>query len=239
MLGSSGLLTEPRSTNGKARGSRPGLAEILEFSPSTSNRIADFEGGISYDSLVSESLVLFGKRVTYAILASIRSLQSTLSQALVLPRWGTPEKERLWSGLRGSRICFAALAWVFVPLLFSQPQTTTSPASIGELFQAARQAEHSEDFSTAVKIYREIVKQDPRIGEVWSNLGMALYHLDRNAEAVLAFEKAASLKPRLLAPHLFAGLAYLKMGAAQKALAPLKAALALEPGQPEARLALA
>ncbi len=92
-------------------------------------------------------------------------------------------------------IRLAALAWVFVPLLLSQPQATGG-AHIAELFRAARQAEQSEDFSKAVKLFREIVKQDPSIGEVWSNLGMALYRLDRNREAVLAFQKAASLKPR-------------------------------------------
>ncbi len=142
-------------------------------------------------------------------------------------------------GLRGWPVCLKALAWVFVPLVLAQPQTTTSRAHIGELFQAARQAERAEDLAKAVSLYHDIIKLDPTIAEVWSNLGMALYNLDKYEEAISAFRKASVLKPLLLAPHLFAGLGYLKMGSPQKALAPLKAAIVIEPDQPEANLALA
>ncbi len=107
-----------------------------------------------------------------------------------------------------------------------------------ELFQKAQQAEQSADYAKAAGLYREIVALDPQIAEVWSNLGMALYHSRKDSEAVSAFQRAAALKPSLLAPHLFEGEAYLDMGNAQKAIVPLKTALAMAPGQLETILAL-
>jgi len=117
-------------------------------------------------------------------------------------------------------------------------QTADTHARIVDLFQQAQQAEQAEDLSKAAGFYRDIVAIDPSIAEVWSNLGMALYRQDRYKESVAAFERAATLKPALLTPHLFAGLSYQKMGETAKALGPLKAALAIEPNQPEATIAL-
>jgi len=107
-----------------------------------------------------------------------------------------------------------------------------------KLFQAAQEAEQVQDFSKSVAAYRDIAKIDPGIAEVWSNMGMALFHLGANQDAISAFQKALALKPALLAPHVFEGLAYLNLDEPQRAIAPLKAALALSPSQPEATLAL-
>jgi len=113
-----------------------------------------------------------------------------------------------------------------------------SHARVVQLFQQAQEAAQNNDQSRATELYRDIVAIDPNIAEVWSNLGMALYRQDRYEESITAFDRAATLKPSLLAPHLFAGLAYQSMGEAAKAVGPLKAALALEPNQPEATVAL-
>lgn len=107
-----------------------------------------------------------------------------------------------------------------------------------KLFQIAQEAEQVQDLSKSVAAYREIVKIDPGIAEVWSNLGMALFHLGANQDAISAFQKASTLKPALLAPHIFEGLAYLNLDEPRKAVAPLKQTLILSPRQPEAMLAL-
>jgi tetratricopeptide (TPR) repeat protein len=107
-----------------------------------------------------------------------------------------------------------------------------------KLFQTAQEAEQVQDLSKSVAAYREIVTIDPGIAEVWSNMGMALFHLGANQDAISAFRKASALKPALLAPHVFEGLAYLNLDEPRKAVAPLKQALALSPSQPEATLAL-
>jgi tetratricopeptide (TPR) repeat protein len=134
------------------------------------------------------------------------------------------------------RFCFALIA-IAAPC-FLAAQEKDSRARIVTLFQAAQEAEQALDFSKSVAAYRAIVKLDPNIAEVWSNMGMALFHLGANQDAISAFQKASALKPALLAPHVFEGLAYLNLNAPQKAIPPLKAALALSPGQPEATLAM-
>ena len=132
---------------------------------------------------------------------------------------------------------FAASILIVLPF-FAWGQSANSRSRIVQLFEQAQQAAQTDDQSKAADFYREITAIDPTIAEVWSNLGMALYQQDRYKESVAAFERAATLKPELLAPHLFAGLAYQKMGEAAKALGPLKAALILEPNQQEATVAL-
>jgi len=107
-----------------------------------------------------------------------------------------------------------------------------------KLFQTAQDAEQVQDLSKSVAAYREIIMIDPGIAEVWSNMGLALFHLGANQDAISAFRKASTLKPALLAPHLFEGLAYLNLDEPRKAVAPLKQALLLSPSQPEATLAL-
>jgi tetratricopeptide (TPR) repeat protein len=136
---------------------------------------------------------------------------------------------RLIEATVSTLIVFPSLAW---------GQSADSRTQVVELFQQAQHAEQANDRSKASDIYRAILAIDPNIAEVWSNLGMALYQQDRYKDSIPAFERAATLKPTLLAPHLFAGLAYQQMGDATKALTPLKAALALEPNQPEATAAL-
>jgi tetratricopeptide (TPR) repeat protein len=64
------------------------------------------------------------------------------------------------------------------------------------------------------------------------------YRQEKYKDSVLAFERARTLKPKLLAPHLFMGMAYLKLGEPVKAVSSLKSALSIEPYQPDATLAL-
>src|SRR6266567_7534521 len=143
----------------------------------------------------------------------------------------------MWKSISSRFTILFLSTLVAVPYL-AAAQTQTTESRIVALFQQAQQAEQAEDLSSATTSYRKIVSLDPNIAEVWSNLGMALYRQDQFKESVVAFDRAATLKPALLAPHVFGGIAHLKLGEAEKALGPLKSALAIEPNQPEATLAL-
>lgn len=112
-------------------------------------------------------------------------------------------------------------------------------ARIVPLFQSAKQAEQGRDFTQAIKFYDEILALDPKLAEIWTDKGLALYELDRHREALEAFRRAASLKPVLMTPQLFLGIEFLRFGEAQKAVAPLEAVLAREPGQKQAMYELA
>ena len=112
-------------------------------------------------------------------------------------------------------------------------------ARIVPLFQSARQAEQRRDFAQAAKFYDEILALDPKLAEIWTNKGLALYELGRHREALEAFGRAASLKPALITPQLFLGIEFVRFGEALKAVAPLEAVLAREPGHKQARYELA
>jgi tetratricopeptide (TPR) repeat protein len=137
-----------------------------------------------------------------------------------------------------------ALLWM-VSLLtpgLRAPAQNAAPARqdrIVALFQQARQAEQRREFSEAARLYDKILALDPKVAEVWTNKGLALYELSKHREALAAFTKAATLKPRLLTPHLFLGIIYLKLGEPEKAIGPLESALRLEPRHPQATCELA
>jgi len=112
-------------------------------------------------------------------------------------------------------------------------------AEIVPLFRSARLAEQRRDFSQAARLYNQILTLDPKLAEVWTNMGLALHELDRHREALEAFARAASLKPDLITPQLFLGIEYVRLAEPQKALAPLEAVLAREPANKQALYVLA
>ncbi len=99
----------------------------------------------------------------------------------------------------------------------------------GEHFQAAREAERSKDLPTAVSEYRLALKLKPQIAEAWVNLGLDLYVMRKDDEAIAAFQQALNLKPDMFGANLFLGMSYLRNSQSEKAIAPLKKAIALNP----------
>lgn len=71
------------------------------------------------------------------------------------------------------------------------------------------------------------------------NLGLAYHSLGQYREAIAEFEKARQSEAQLLAPHLFLGFDYLKLGLNEKAAAALRRALKMDPENHEALRALA
>ena len=137
------------------------------------------------------------------------------------------------------RSSLPALLWMVSLLAPAQNAAPARQDRIVALFQQARQAEQRREFSEAARLYDKILALDPKIAEVWTNKGLALYELSKHREALTAFAKAAALKPRLLTPHLFLGIIYLKLGEPEKAIGPLESALRLEPRHPQATYELA
>ena len=118
--------------------------------------------------------------------------------------------------------------------LDSKEQTRIVP-----LFREARQAEQRRDFAEAARLYDQVLRIDPGIAEVWTNMGLCLHELSKHREAAKAFAKAAEIKPRLLVPHLFLGIEYLKLNQPEKAVSSLRSALSIEPKHPQATYELA
>lgn len=121
---------------------------------------------------------------------------------------------------------YAMLASMAIPL-FAVSQTFDD--RLAQHAQAAQAAERRADFSTAVHEYEAVVRLLPQNPEVLSNLGVALYFDHELTRAVSVMQKAAALNPSLVAPHLFAGLAWYRLSNPDKAVPELQKAAELSP----------
>jgi len=129
---------------------------------------------------------------------------------------------------------------LFVVMMLAVPLAAQTPADeqAGEHFQAARAAEQTRDLPTAVSEYRAALKLKPQIAEAWVNLGLDLYMMGNNDEAIAAFQQSLKRKPDLLGGNLFLGMAYLRNSQSQKAIPPLKKVISLYPKEMKAYLNL-
>ena len=123
--------------------------------------------------------------------------------------------------------------------VLAQDPDSKAPEKITPLFSKARQAEQRRDFAEAARLYDQVLRIDPGIAEVWTNMGLCLHELSKHREAAKAFAKAAEIKPRLVVPHLFLGIEYLKLNQPEKAVPSLRSALSIEPKNPQATYELA
>ena len=126
-----------------------------------------------------------------------------------------------------------------IDLVWAQNVSPEVQAKITPIFQAAREAERALHFDEAGRLYDDILRIAPELGEVWANKGLVLLQLERHRDALNAFEKARSLNPRLVVPHVFAGVEYLRFGRARDAVAAFHQALELEPSNIKAKYELA
>lgn len=120
----------------------------------------------------------------------------------------------------------AMLAKVVIFASIALPVSAQSiPEQIAAHAQAAQAAERQNDFQTAVRQYEYVAGQLPRNAEMRSNLGVALYFNHDLARAIKVFGKAIALDPKLLAPHLFSGLALYRLSNPDAAVPELQQAV--------------
>jgi tetratricopeptide (TPR) repeat protein len=107
-----------------------------------------------------------------------------------------------------------------------------SSDQIAEHQQAAQQAEARDDFATAVEEYKLLTTWLPDNGQVWSNLGVALYFHNEFTSAAGVMHHAIALNRDLYSPHLFLGLSEARLSHAEAAIAELKKAIAINGADP-------
>ncbi len=98
-----------------------------------------------------------------------------------------------------------------------------------EEFQQGVAAYNKGDFQAAAGAFEAAIAKAPEIPDLYVNLALAYFRLDRQAEAVSNLEKAASLGPDQPAIHYQLGSAYIEMQAYDKAVAALEKGLASKP----------
>lgn len=101
--------------------------------------------------------------------------------------------------------------------------------------QAGQEAERRNDFAAAVREYSYVVNQLPQSAEMQSNLGIALYFDHELTRALAAFHKAMALNSKLIAPHLFSGLALYRLSNPDAAVPELETAASMNPSDAIAR----
>ena len=116
----------------------------------------------------------------------------------------------------------AFLLWVPIALFAQRSRDT-----VEEHVEAAQQAQSHQDCHTAAREYAIVARRLPGSAEVRSNLGVALYCDNQLPEAISVFEKTLKLKPSLIAPHLFLGLASYRLSDRDRAVRELQQAVLL------------
>lgn len=123
-------------------------------------------------------------------------------------------------------VLFAGMAF---PLLLTAQQLTPEMASHA---RQAQEAEQRNDFSTAAHEYRLLTQMLPNSAQVQSNLGVALYFNHELRPALAAFHKAIVIDPKLMAPHLFSGLAWFQLSNPDSAVPELEKAVRINAKDP-------
>ena len=108
-----------------------------------------------------------------------------------------------------------------------------------ELFRPAQARETAGDLAGAERLYRGLLRVDPRSAEACANLGVVLAGQGRYSAAVEQYSRALRIKPALNAVHINLGLALLKSGQAAKAASEFTEYLGTDSGDRRVRNLLA
>ena len=98
---------------------------------------------------------------------------------------------------------------------FGQQQPATRLES---LVATAQQAQAAHDYAAAANAYRQAVRIEPSVPELWANLGLMQQETGNIASAIPSFQQANHLNSSLYVPDLFLGIDFLRTGKAQQAI---------------------
>jgi Flp pilus assembly protein TadD len=121
-----------------------------------------------------------------------------------------------WFATRPLCLSIAILLWISVSSADSQTPTPQT------LYQQADQAYDRGDVEQAVHLYRELLKLQPDSIQARTNLGVALAHLGRYAEATAEYRSALRLDPQNPIVLLNFALAWYKQADFEKAAVELE-----------------
>jgi tetratricopeptide (TPR) repeat protein len=98
-----------------------------------------------------------------------------------------------------------------------------------EDFQQGVAAYNKGDFASAAKMFEAAIQKAPTVPDLYVNLALAYFRLNRSPEAVTQLEKAASLGPNDPKIHYQLGSAYVEMQSYDKAIAAFEKGLGAQP----------
>jgi len=103
---------------------------------------------------------------------------------------------------------------------------------IKDLFKKGLQSYTYADFELSEEIFREILKINPNMPEAYTNLGNALYKLDRADEAITVWKKSLSIDSMQVICYLNIGNAHYTAGNVNEALTHWHIASTIAPDHP-------
>ena len=119
------------------------------------------------------------------------------------------------------------------------PPPGSSSESAKAHFDVAQAAQQRQDYPTAEREYRQVIRLAPEFAEAHMNLGLVYQLENQSPEAMDEFQRALKLKPSLVGANFFLGIDYCKMGQSANALPYLRAAVRAAPQRPDTWLWLA
>jgi tetratricopeptide (TPR) repeat protein len=135
------------------------------------------------------------------------------------------------------KLVFVILLTLLVKPLPGRGQQAPAP-TLESLVAVAQQAQATQDYAAAEKAYKQAVRIDPSMPELWANLGLMQQEAGDIASAIPSFQQANHLNPSLYVPNLFLGNDYLRTGKAQEAIPFLTKAERINKTDPQAPYAL-
>jgi Flp pilus assembly protein TadD len=104
-----------------------------------------------------------------------------------------------------------------------------------KLFEKAVLASKDKNPDNAVKLFRELVKNDPKDFVAWTELGTLLYKAEKFAEAEEAYNKALEQKPDFIVALMNLGKLHLAQKQADKSIIVLSKAVEVAPASADAQ----
>jgi tetratricopeptide (TPR) repeat protein len=91
-------------------------------------------------------------------------------------------------------------------------------SSFNALIRTAQQAQAANDYAAAVNAYKQAVRIQPDMAELWTNLGVMEEETGDFADSLPSFQHANRLNPSLYVPNLFLGIDYVRAGKPKEAI---------------------
>ena len=113
------------------------------------------------------------------------------------------------------------------------------PRGVQELFLAAVQAEESGEKIQAIKLYQQIMEQDPNFAPAWINLGTIRFHLREFNWAEQLYRRATEIDPAYVLAFFDLGNVLDELQRLDESIAAYRQAIALAPRYADAHYNLA
>lgn len=114
--------------------------------------------------------------------------------------------------------------------VFFEKASNLKPPDLSACYNIGRLKQLENDHTGAINIYRSIVDEQPRLGLVWNNLGIAYREMGEPDEAISCFRRAVAFAPDLTEAWNNLGVAQDESHLIKNAVTSYKKAIALQPG---------